>query len=577
MIGDAGQVMKKTVAIIYADTNCSNIGTESNITKPIGGRNVLGCTVGRLRQCKLIDEIVVFCPAEQQSAIGDLLGAVSSNSNVAGGNNNEHTVPEVILHGLSERIAVNKRVRFRKWGLNSWRGGLGEATYFDEQRFCGEMVAFLANREAHTVYNVPAEAAFVCPELSDEIIKHHKEHTGEMRFTFSQSPPGLAGCVYRLDMLNDITVTGGYIGDVLAYNPDSPHADYIVQECAYKVGPEIYSSAWRYIADTRRGLEAMQQLSNNAGGEIWQWPAAKIISCMEEQNRRERYKLPREVEIEIEAETSSLRIKGYPHRHEGKAGDIIRQRGRMSKETFAHIAEQTGQYDDVCITIGGFGEPLGHPELIEFVEIAHKAGVLGINIETDGQLLEGKLAERLLQSDADIISVYIDANSEAVYEQAKGQINGQVSFEKLAEQLDDFTEKSKQNNGPVIVPHLVKTRATMADMEGFYDRWIRKCKAAVIVGYNDYAGQIESKAVMNMCPPQRRVCRRLLNDMMILANGEVVICNQDFKGQCVAGNVNESSLQDIWRSEVLEVLREKQYDGKYKDNKLCAKCRDWHR
>ena len=104
----------------------------------------------------------------------------------------------------------------------------------------------------------------------------------------------------------------------------------------------------------------------------------------------------------------------------------------------------------------------------------------------------------LTESQADIISVYIDANSKELYEKVKGS----NQFDQLEKNITAFVDQSG-NTGPMVIPHLVKTRETTAEMEDFYERWLQICGAAVIVGYNNYAGQIEDKAIMDMSPPQR--------------------------------------------------------------------------
>lgn len=244
----------------------------------------------------------------------------------------------------------------------------------------------------------------------------------------------------------------------------------------------------------------------------------------------------------------------------------------MGLAWFEKIVTDCAAFDDICITIGGFGEPLVHPDLQGMIETAKKAGILGVNIETDGLALEGELSEALAESAADVISVYVDANSRELYEQVKGQDR----FEQVERNLEAFIDKVS-DRGPMVIPHLVKTRETMAEMEEFYGRWLDRCGAAVIVGYNDYAGQIEDKAVMDMCPPQRYPCSRLYRTLTILADGNATICSQDFTGQQIIGNVEERSVSELWQSEKMNRLRSAHQTGKFDSNVLCAKCKEWHR
>ena len=118
---------------------------------------------------------------------------------------------------------------------------------------------------------------------------------------------------------------------------------------------------------------------------------------------------------------------------------------------------------------------------------------------------------------------------------------------------------------------------TMADLEAFYDRWVRRCGFAVIAGYNDFAGQIAVRAVMDLSAPHRRPCRRLFRSMTILADGGVPICQQDFAGRGVVGNVAEQSVEEIWQSEPMERVRRGHKEGDFGVNGLCGTCKEWHR
>lgn len=537
---------RKNVAILYADAERSALGVRSRVAEEIDGKTVLRRTVERLQRAEQLNEIIVFCPETQISQIQPL---------VAGMN--------VEVTGLQEMVSTSPYVRRRKWGLNCWRGGIREATVFDEQSFTAEMVLKLRERDVYTAVTAPAEAILVDPHLIDGLIAHHHENGSAMRFTFTQAAPGLAGCAYRLDLLHELVQTNATIGNLLYYDPESPHMDYIMQECNFRVAKDLCVSPYRYLADTARSFGHLTRLAANLNGQLENGQVGQFVQKMQEQIWKVDA-LPRELEIEINTEPS-LRIERQ--KVKGK-----RQNNRMSLELFEKIVNDCAALDDICITIGGFGEPLVHPELNQIIEAAKQAEILGINIETDGLALEGELAEALAESAADVISVYVDANSRVLYEQVKGQDR----FEQVERNIEAFIDKVS-GHGPMVIPHLVKTRETMAEMEEFYARWLDRCGAAVIVGYNDYAGQIENKAVMDMCPPQRYPCSRLYRTLMILADGNATICAQDFTGLQIIGNVKERSVSELWRSEEMNQLRLTHQEGNFNLNPLCVKCKEWHR
>lgn len=68
----------------------------------------------------------------------------------------------------------------------------------------------------------------------------------------------------------------------------------------------------------------------------------------------------------------------------------------------------------------------------------------------------------------------------------------------------------------------------------------------------------------------QRICEHLNDTFTILANGDVVPCCYDLKGEVVFGNVLEESIFDIWNGEKMREFREKMFNGKV--DSLCKKC-----
>jgi spiro-SPASM protein len=542
------EITKKNAAYVYADRERSLTGLRSRAAEGLAGIPVLRRTLGRLKKTQRLDAVIVFCPTGQRETVAELA---------------EGLADEVI--GLQEPVSTTKVIRRRKWAMSSWRGGLGEATAFDELPITAEIVQALRARDFYTALPVSAEAAAIDPVLLDGLIEHHRRYDDQMRFTFSHAAPGLVSCAYRLDLLHEAAMIKSNIGTVLAYDPDSPHMDFINETCCFEVPQALSFSEFRYIADTQRSFDILAEAMNDGIGGGEDFSSLELVAAVDRRRAVIR-PLPKELEVEINTEPS-LRIEGYPHRS-GRG-----ERGMMALSQFEKIVNGCRNYDDICLTIGGCGEPLAHPNLIDMIDAAKTAGIFGINIETDGLRLQGDLAERLAHCPADVISVFLDADSEEGYKRAKGQ----GGFAELLAQLESFIEKSRAASGPLVVPHLVKTRETMMEMETFYDRWLRKINAAVITGYNDFAGQIENREVMDMSPPRRSACGRLWRTLAILADGRAAICGQDYQGRHVVGDAHKQSVSEIWQGGPLQALRQAHIESRFDENPLCAKCREWHR
>ena len=99
--------------------------------------------------------------------------------------------------------------------------------------------------------------------------------------------------------------------------------------------------------------------------------------------------------------------------------------GMMSRDTFQAILQGLKAFPNLKrVLIGGFGEPLMHPHIVEMVRQIHDLG-LGVTMTTNGLLLERKLAEPLLRAGLDTLIVSIDSMHVQAYQQA-GLMTDQV-------------------------------------------------------------------------------------------------------------------------------------------------------
>jgi radical SAM protein with 4Fe4S-binding SPASM domain len=64
---------------------------------------------------------------------------------------------------------------------------------------------------------------------------------------------------------------------------------------------------------------------------------------------------------------------------------------------------------------------------------------------------------------------------------------------------------------------------------------------------------------------------------LILCDGRVTLCDQDFKGLHTFGNIRESTLAQIWRSPSFERIRREHLSDRFDANPLCGACTEWHR
>jgi spiro-SPASM protein len=291
--------------------------------------------------------------------------------------------------------------------------------------------------------------------------------------------------------------------------------------------------------------------------------AEDVIARMRDLDRLD--PVPREIVLELNTSRQTSPIFWPGRHHTVQRPDLTRDR---ATSLFKQIAAEA---DDVRLTIAGVGDPLLSKELLPIIESARRAGIAAIHVETD--LVCGDIAG-LARSEVDVVSFHVPGLSQQTY----ANVMGVDHYTAVLENVRAFVaERAKRCRGvPILVPTFTKCRGNLAEMEAWYDQWLRALGAAVINGPSDFAGQIPDVAIADMSPPRRTPCRRLWSRLVIQSDGTAVACEQDFAGRHPLGNVAETSIKEIWQKR-LSVLRADHRGAAFGRHPLCNACREWHR
>ncbi len=77
-------------------------------------------------------------------------------------------------------------------------------------------------------------------------------------------------------------------------------------------------------------------------------------------------------------------------------------------------------------------------------------------------------------------------------------------------------------------------------------------------------------------PAGKLVCPFPFYEMFVKADGSVTVCCVDWANELVVGNVNESSLREIWNGPRLAELRAVHLAGRRRDLNACRDCNVLH-
>jgi radical SAM protein with 4Fe4S-binding SPASM domain len=247
----------------------------------------------------------------------------------------------------------------------------------------------------------------------------------------------------------------------------------------------------------------------------------------------------------------------------------------MDFALFDRLMEEFAGNETATITLGGFGDPLMHPDFVRCLNRCREAGIFGLAVKTPAIHLNSEVIASLLANKVDVLHVILDAVTPEDYE----ALHGADHFDRVQENINKLVQAQRQSGGqtPLIVCEMMKIPQTMDKLEAFYDTWMGKTGGALLTGPSHHAGQWNDLSVMRMAPPARRTCGRIFQRVMILSDGTIPLCDQDFQGRHILGSLTKNALNSIWRSAEFENVRTAHQQGRYNRATLCPTCEEWHR
>ncbi|MHB0999890.1 MAG: radical SAM protein [Armatimonadota bacterium] len=249
------------------------------------------------------------------------------------------------------------------------------------------------------------------------------------------------------------------------------------------------------------------------------------------------------------------------------------QKGNMDIGLFMKIADEA-QGKIQQFNLFHRGESLLHPQIGEMVRYSKGRGIR-TRIHTNGTMLTPDLARELIESGLDVISISFDGYDRAMYEANRPGAGYDRVFNNIINLLK--IKKELQSQKPFAAIELMeiadyskdemmkKRKEFLSSFDGLpLDKFI-------IRKPHNWGGLIEMEQ-SKRDNPKRIPCPLLWHALIVLWDGTVLPCPQDFFGILKLGNVNDESLLDIWNNDAIRALRREMADPKSLTRKPCTEC-----
>lgn len=244
----------------------------------------------------------------------------------------------------------------------------------------------------------------------------------------------------------------------------------------------------------------------------------------------------------------------------------------MTWKLYRKIVEEVASYKNVIFRLLCDGEPLMHPRFADMIRLAKQKGIGPVNFITNGVRLNEALTEVVLESGVDVVEISLDALTQETYE----KIRKGSSYKRVMDNVHRFIEKrNKMAAKTRIMVSIIDQPEAAAELEAFKKYWEGKADKVITRIYTSIGGLVDDKKMKIDHSGNRWPCPLLWRRFFINSNGTAEFCVEDWYSETAVGDVNKSSIKEIWSSPAYEKVRQAHLSGKFYEVPYCNQCKDW--
>jgi len=244
------------------------------------------------------------------------------------------------------------------------------------------------------------------------------------------------------------------------------------------------------------------------------------------------------------------------------------QKGDMKWALFKKVIDQAQRFA-FEINLHHRGETLLHQEAGRFIRYASGPDIFS-RLHTNATLLKGKISDEILASGLQRLSVSFDGFSADVYEKNRCGAN----FDEVSQNIIDFLQRRRQlrKKNPHLAIEVMEFSPRIAEKQErreFFNRFKKMGLDELVFkkphNWAGHLGKPESGGRFSACTFP-------WNALLVLFNGDVLPCAQDFFGIGKLGNAYEEPLLNIWNGLPMQKLRQAFAAGHISAFPACTNC-----
>ena len=253
-------------------------------------------------------------------------------------------------------------------------------------------------------------------------------------------------------------------------------------------------------------------------------------------------------------------LVGQQNSKESTAHDELdRDMGGMDVSLCKKIIIDAKKFGIKEINLTFQGEPLMYKRkwFIELVKLCRQEGLKSI-VYTNGLLLDPLYSREIIKAGMEEIRFSVDGITQEVYE--LNRVGGK--FETVWRNMKDMVNIAKEENSNVkLIWQFIALRNSEHQIEKAREM---ANEIGIIFEVKTFAESVPELAPKNINYRRKLKllpCTDIYNQVMVYWNGDVVPCCYDLEGDEIMGNLNNSTMEEIWNGETYKHFRKRLKDS----------------
>lgn len=241
--------------------------------------------------------------------------------------------------------------------------------------------------------------------------------------------------------------------------------------------------------------------------------------------------------------------------------DMHRKQGIMTLDLFRKVVDECAELGITHVRMHNYGEAFIDKKLVEKVRYAKDKGIKEVGVISNGSLITENVARGMIDAGLDAINISVDASGKDVFESTRIGLKYDKVIANIERLVRLRAESGKRR--PKLILSFVRQNNS-ADEQAFIEHWRGIADKVHITDLHNWAGTLNTESDVNY------PCYRPWLTFTILWDGRVSLCCADFDGKIILGDLNTSSIRDIWNAEPYRNARRQHLESGGPD--ICRSC-----